>query len=171
LRLAFASQTAGAQVILMTAGEPLAQALKAPPEMVVLTCLGAESLFNYPVRTEADMISAAYKLREQGVSTVLIAADDHSRVALVVAGQTWFADLSETGPGTDSGVVDALLAGYLAGLAQGLLVDGALQLAAASMNYTDSQIGNEFGAVEQVQQFQHRVLVRAVEPNDSPSPA
>ncbi len=162
LRLAQAAQAAGAQIVFMTGGEALSVGLKVQPELVALTRLEAESLFNYPVRTDADMISGGRKLRDQGAREAMIVADDYSRAVLITDDGVRLAEISETGPGTDSGVVDALLAGYLAGLMRGLPVEGAFELAAAAMNFTDSQIGNEFGTYEQVRQLSHRVQVSYV---------
>ncbi|MAS34066.1 MAG: hypothetical protein CL610_08665 [Anaerolineaceae bacterium] len=158
---------AGAHVTLMTASEALSRALKATPELVVLTRLEAESLFNYPVRTDADMISGGHKLREQGTGRVIIVADDFSSAVLIDEGETWLAEIDETGPGTDSGVVDALLAGYLAGLMQGHAPEVAFRLGAAAMNFADSQIGNEFGTLEQLHQYERRVHVRNLEAHNS----
>lgn len=168
LRMSEAAFEAGGQVILMAGGDAFSQALRAQPALTVLTRLEAEALFNYPVRTDADMISGCQKLRELGAAEALIVTEDYSRAVLTTGEDTWLTEIAETGPGTDSGVVDALLAGYLAGLSQGMTANEALRLGAAAMNYADSQIGNEFGSLDQIRQLLHRVDVRLFEKDDKP---
>src|SRR5690606_31251329 len=168
LRMSEAALEAGGQVILMAGGDAFSQALRARPALTVLTRLEAEALFNYPVRTDADMISGGQKLRELGAAEALIVMEDYSRAVLVTGEDTWLVEIAETGPGTDSGVADGLLAGYLAGLSQGMPVSEALRLGAAEMNYADSQIGNEFGSLDQIRQLFHRVNVRLLEKDDKP---
>ena len=169
LLLAQAAHDAGAHVISMTSGEILNQVLKAQPELIVLTRMEAESLFNYPVRTDADMISGSHRLRELGAGKGMLVSDDYDSIVLSADSGTWLSEISETGPGTDSGVVDALLAGYLAGLLQGMHVDDAFQQGAAAMNYADSQIGNVFGTPDEIRQYSHRVSVRSMETHGRPS--
>lgn len=163
LQLAQAVQQAEAYVTVMTRGEALVQVLKAKPDLVVLTRLDAETLFNYPVRTDADMISGGHKLREMGVAEALTVAEDYTNAVLVAGDETWITELQEAGPGTGTGAVDAMLAGYLAGLLQGLPIAEAFGLGAASMNYAASHIGNVFGTLDEVRPYLHRVTVKAVE--------
>ncbi|MBZ0301452.1 MAG: hypothetical protein K8J31_17015 [Anaerolineae bacterium] len=169
-QMADAVQAVGARVVVMTTSDGLGQVLKAQPDFVTLMRLEAESLFNYPVRTDADMISGCQKLRALGAANVMMVADDYSRVVLLDGENILTAEVAETGPGTDSGVVDALLAGYLAAQLLGQPTEEALRTGAAAMNYADSQIGNVFGSFDEIRQNLHRVDVHQVETNENTTP-
>jgi len=150
-----------AQVVVLAGGEPLRQVLSARPEIVTLTRLEAEALFNYPVRNYADMISGGNKLRDQGAGRVLMVAENFTGAVLIGDADTWVVEINDmAATGTDSGVVDAMLAGLLSGLEKGLSTQQALAVGAASLSYAASQIGNEFGTLSQIQPLLHQADVR-----------
>jgi 1-phosphofructokinase len=162
-RLTAAAQLAGAEVVVMTRGAALTHALPAAPDTVVVTQLEAEGLFNYPVRTILDMRSAARKLRDWGSKRVLIVMTGYAGALLLDDDKEYVAQISEPAfTGTDSGVVDALLAGFLAGLSSNIGVKQAFKLGAAAMAFTAEQVGNEFGTLEQLKQMTNRVRVSSM---------
>ena len=158
------AREAGAMVVVMAGGEPLEHALKAAPDMVVITQLEAESLFNYPVRTLPDMVSAARKLQERGTKQVLLVANDYSTVILADDPHIFTTEVDALNRvGTESGVVDALLAAYLTAIVNGTAHDEALLQGEAALAFAIEQIGNEFGTAEQIQDYVPRVRVKADE--------
>jgi 1-phosphofructokinase len=159
-----AAHNLNAKVVVLADGEALKQVLSAQPEMVTLTRLEAESLFNYPVRNFADMISGGNKLREQGAGQVLIVAENFSGAVLVDEPDNWVVTIADLeNKGTDSGVVDAMLAGYLSGAMRNLSPQEALVLGAASLSYAASQIGNEFGSLSDIKQLRSYADVQTAE--------
>ena len=163
MRLAAAVRPNCEKLVIMCCGDALSHGLRAGPDLVALTELEAESMFNYPVRTVNDMVSAGTKLRAQGAGQALVTACDHRNAVLVTADEAWHVEIAELETiGTDSGVADALVAGYLAGLLQGQEPEEALRLGAAACSYTASHIGNVFGTPEQLQQCYHKTAVVAV---------
>lgn len=152
---------AGAQAILMTRGKALKEGLKAAPETVVLMQREEEALFNYPIRTLDDIRSSAWKLQEQGCKRVITVMNDYSSVVFVEQDNVWVARISDLDfKGTHSGVVDAMLAGYLTGWMEGRGAKGSCKLAAAALSYAAQQIGNEFGNIEQLQPHLYNVRVQ-----------
>ena len=153
-RLTEVAQAAGAQVILNAGGGAmLLESLKANPDLVYLTQLQAEGLFNYPVRVYEDMVHCAQQLREQGAKAVLIAMSHANTILLVTEDDVWTADRPDAIAGTYSGQAEAMIAGYLAGRLNQHTREGSLELGSAAVVYTVSQDGHEFGTLKEVNEF------------------
>lgn len=162
-RVTAAAHQVGAEVVVMTRGAALPHTLPAAPDTIVMTQLEAEALFNYPVRNVHDMRSAARRLQEWNCKRVLIAMAGYVGALLVDGDKEWVAHISEPEfSGTDSGVVDAMLAGLLASLNNGDDIKQAFRLGAAAMAYTAEQVGNEFGTLSDLKQVINRVKVSAL---------
>jgi 1-phosphofructokinase family hexose kinase len=144
---------AGGKVVIVAGGEALAEVLKVEPDLVALSEIQAEAHFNYPVRTPDDIMAGARRLREEGACGVLLEMRELGGAALVVEEGQYIITLPESEEGTTSGTWDALLAGYLAGSVYGRSPKDALTLGAASAAYTLSQVGSEFGTLEEIQEF------------------
>lgn len=151
------------RVVVVANGEPLKQASRAAPDLVLLTQLEAEALFNYPVRTLADMHSVAKRFMNDGCKQVLIIMTDFKGVLLATQEGVYVATASEIDKeGTDSGVADALLAAYLSGMMHGNDSMITLKRAVAAMLFAAKQIGNAFGASAQIAVYQSQVAVQSL---------
>lgn len=161
---------AGAQVALVTSGEPLSQALGANPDLIMLRQIELEAFFNHPVRVYKDVIGASDKLRELGANRVLTITSEVGGAVLVSNEGSWLSEMPvfKVGEaGTSSGVADALLSGFMAGRFQNRSLDGALALGVASAAFTASQPGNEFGSMEQAEELIESGKVHVVETHKS----
>lgn len=153
---------AGAQVVLVTNGEALSRGLKGQPELVVVRRREMESLFNYPIRTTDDIIFSARKLIEKGAKQVLVTVGADQGVpvaALVTPDGVWSARAPHAEVATYSGVIDALVAGFLAAIHRQLSFDEALSIAGAAATFTATQIGNEFGTEEDIRALLNMVQI------------
>jgi 1-phosphofructokinase len=158
------AQTIGVNVAINAGGgEALQQALQARPSLIYLTQTQIEGLFNYPVRAYEDVIHCAQQLREQGAGKVLVAMPRTDMALLVAEEGIWLVDLPGIGEGTRTGQAEAIIAGYLTGRLNQRPLDEALELGAAAAAYTASQMGNEFGALQDVEEHIDDVDVTPVE--------
>ncbi len=157
------AQSAGAQVAINAGGsQALRKSLRARPDLVYLSQIEAEGLFNFPVRAEEDIIHCAQVLREEGAGAVLIARME-SNTALFAAEQGAWTVGWPGGVGTHSGQNAAMIAGFLAGQFISGDVDQALTLGAAAAAYTLTQVGHEFGSLKDVREHVEQVEVTPVE--------
>jgi 1-phosphofructokinase family hexose kinase len=161
----------GADVGIVTGGEPLSEALKAQPEFVAVTQIQAEAFFNYPVRTLEDLLGSGRRLVEQGAHSVLLEMRDGEGAVLVNPEGAWVATLPDPGEGTTSGVWDALLAGFLAAYVSRKPPLETLALGAAAAAYTAAQVGSEFGTLDEVQEYIGQIDVRAASEEETANPA
>lgn len=157
------AREAGGEVAIVAGGEALDEALKVGPDLVALSEIQAEAHFNYPVRTPEDILGSARRLREEGAETVLLEMRELGGATLVVEDGQYLATLPQSEEGTTSGAWDALLAGYLAGCVAGREPRQALVLGAAAAAYTLSQVGSEFGTLEEIQEFIGGVTLEEVD--------
>lgn len=153
------AQLAGAKVVLVTDGRALEHALKAEPELVMMTNAQLEAYFNYPIRTSEGLVFSANKLQEAGALRVLIVDDENRLAVLVDETQSWFVGLPEEAHGTSSGIWDALLAGYLIGRVNKRQLDYSLELGAAAAAYAIDHIGNEFGTLKDIKPYTDTIQV------------
>lgn len=158
-----AQEAGGLVYINAGGGEPLQQALQAQPRLIYLTQLQLEGLFNFPVRSDSDVIYCAHQLQEQGAARVLVAMPTIQSAVLVAQEGTWLVDMPDTDEGTHTGQAEALLAGYLAGRLRQRTLDEALQLGAAAAAYTVTQVGSEFGTMKDLDEYAENVDVTSVE--------
>jgi len=160
-RMTEAAHQAGAKVVIMTRDDPLQLALNAVPETIVLSQREAESLFNYPVRTLADLKICARKFQDRGCITVIGVSNDYGGAVLADIGRVWTAENTQFNfTGTDSGLIDAMLAGYLTAQLQGKGLDDAFRLGMAALSYSAGQVGNEFGTMQQIQEHEDRIAIQ-----------
>jgi 1-phosphofructokinase len=158
------AQKAGALVYINAGGgEPLKESLKAGPRLIYLTQIQMEGLFNFPVRTDADVIACAHQLQEMGAARVLVAMPQIDSAVLVAEEGTWLIDLPDVVEGTRTGQTEALLAGYLAGRIRQRTLEEALQMGAAAAAYATSQIGHEFGTLKDMESYADEVNVTSVD--------
>jgi fructose-1-phosphate kinase PfkB-like protein len=130
--------------------------------MVVLSQLQCESLFNIPIRVQADLFAVGKKLCEQGVARVLLERQQADGALLVTGEGQWQVDLPDTIQGTTSGVWEALLAGFLAGGCRQIPLEQSLELAAAAAAYAAQEVGAGFGSPAEVGEYQAQAAVRAL---------
>jgi 1-phosphofructokinase len=158
------AQDIGAQVAIVSSGEPLEKALAARPMLVDLSQTEAESFFNFPVRVKEDVLSCARQLRSQGAQQVLIEMRTIDHVLLVTDEGEWEADLPPPQEGgTSTGIWSALRAGFLAGWAQKRPLPESLELGVAAAAYAAEQIGTAFGSREEIEPYRSGIVVTAVE--------
>jgi 1-phosphofructokinase len=157
----------GAKVVLVTEGKALEDALRARPELIVLTNGQLEAFFNYPIRTFGDIASSAHKLQERGALRVLVVNDERAIAVLVDEEAGWLAELNEEDDGgTTSGVWDAFVAGYLTGRIKRNPLDQSLELGAAAASYAISHVGTDFGDEEEIASHQSNIEVMQIDENN-----
>jgi 1-phosphofructokinase len=164
-RLIEVVHAAGAEAVLATGGSALREALVARPEMAVLSQLQCESFYNVPIRVQQDLLTAAHRLREQGVDRVLLEMQETGSALLVTGEGQWRADLPEAMQGTTSGIWEALLAGFLAGRCHESPLEESLEMAAAAAAYAADEVGAEFGSPQDVKEHRADIDVRTIDEN------
>lgn len=163
------AQAKGARVVLVTEGKALDDALRARPELIVLSNGQLEAFFNYPIRTLEGVVSSAHKLQERGALRVLIVDDERAVAVLVDENTSWFVELHEEDAGTTSGVWDALVAGYLTGRIKRNPLNQALELGAAAASYAINHVGTDFGDEDALAAHQDDIeVVQIDEDNETP---
>lgn len=160
----------GAIVGMSVTSEALAQAVAACPDLLVLAQTEMERYFNHPVRTDTDVLYCGQRLLEHAIKEVLVIQPE-GRAMLMTDGGTWNLQYAEETLGTQTGVKEAVLAGYLAGRARGLSTTEALELGGAAAVYTSGQIGSEFGSIEEIGELADEVDVSREQPAGPPEPA
>jgi len=158
-RIARVMDEVNARVVVMTGHEALEVTLKSSPELVAVTRLEMEAYFNYPVRTFSDMVNGCQKLVEQGAQAVVTITDSFDGAVFATADAQLMAQMNTEKSGTDSGVADSMVAGYLAGIQQGKSQQDAFQLGAAAVIFAAEEIGNNFGTMEELQVLIDRIVV------------
>ncbi len=154
---------AGAEAAVIAGGQPLISALDASPDLVGLTQVEAEGVFNYPVRVQEDVVGSARKLKEQGAGKALIAMSEANRAVLSSGDGDWIVDLPGVESGTSSGVWSALIAGFVAGRVTKHDDRESLRLGAAAATHTAGQIGSEFGSLNEIKDYIEDITVTAAE--------
>jgi 1-phosphofructokinase len=148
------AQTAGAAVAVNAGGgDPLRDSLQAKPSLAYLNQQQLEWLFNFPVRTREDVVYTAKQLREQGAGRVLVALKGMGGALLVAREGVWMAEIPVDADGTQTGLAEALIAGYLAGRYQGRSADDALTYGAAAAAYHLSRVGHQPATARDVEEF------------------
>lgn len=165
--LSQAAHEAGAVVVLAGRNpDRTSQALEVGTDVVVLTQNEMEALFNHPIRTPEDILFCSQKLREDGVQQVITTTlqDMTTPLAavLVTAEGAWRVDIAESENGTQDGVEDALLAGFLTAWSKRYSSAKALELGGAAAMYTATQLGSEFATLDDTQAILPRVAVSAL---------
>lgn len=149
----------GVEVVISTAGHPLKECIIAKPDLLVFNDVEAESLYNYPIRTDNDIIGGARKLIEQGVGSVLNNIISRRRAIMVSETETWIIDLPDEEEGTSSGVWEAMVAGYLAARLKKQPSTEALGVGVAAAAFTDAHIGNQFGTMTEISDYLGTVAI------------
>lgn len=145
------AQTAGAAVAINAGGgDVLRLSLQARPLLTYLTQHQLEVLFNYPVRSDEEVLYNINLLRKYGVRRVLVGISGATRAYLVTDEGVWMAQWPEAS-GSQSGSAEALVAGYLAGRVNGRPFGHALKLGALMAAYTGTQLGHEFGQFDDLE--------------------
>ncbi len=153
------AQTAGAAVAINAGGGDVLQlSLQARPLLTYLTQRQLEGLFNYPVRSDEEVLYTINQLRKRGVRRVLVGISDANRAYLVTEEGVWMAEWPEAS-GSQFGSAEALVAGYLAGRVNGRPFGHALKLGALMAAYTGTQVGHEFGQFDDLEAQIDRVNV------------
>ena len=163
-QLCQAAHDIGAEVAIVTSGDPLAAALTAEPMLVALSQTETESLFNFPVRVKDDVLTCAHQLREQGVRQVLIETRSTNHILLVAEEGSWEADLPESvAEGSSPGIWSALRAGFLAGWSQKRPLPESLELGIAAAAYAAEQVGTEFGTIDELKPYREGIVITPVD--------
>ncbi len=163
-RLIQTVKNVGAAVALLTHGEPLSLALEQKPDIVLVGQRELETLFNYPVRTPQDVIYTCGKLSERGVGMLIVMQDEDNEPILIKGQRAWMAHFSGQvlRESTTSGLYSAMMAGFLMAYAQDKTLPEALELGTADAIYTRSQIGPEFGTLDEIATHIEEVDVQEV---------
>lgn len=166
-RMIPAVRNAGGVIVLSVTSEALAQGIHVGPDVLAITQNEMEGYFNHPVRTVDDVQYCGNKLLEKDIDQVLVILAEGQAQLISMEG-TWHLSYAEESLGTQTGVKEAVLAGYLAGRARGLDVAEALELGGAAAVYTSGQIGSEFGSIREVKEYSGDVDVSTGEEATGP---
>lgn len=157
----------GGHAVLMTQGEALQRSLKSAPETVVVTQTEFESLFNHPVRTVTDIKSSSSRLLDYGCKSVIAVMNDYSKALLVQGDDVWLTENPNIDfKGTHSGVIDAILAGYLAGLLKNVDTQEAFAYGMAALSFAAEKIGNKFGNDSEIRDYLPNIDVQPFNSNN-----
>ena len=110
------------------------------------------------------MVTGAEKLLTQGVRQVIITNDTFDGAVLVTENEKLLVDMETDNSGTDSGVTDAMVSGYLVGLSQGKSIADAFKYGAAAMLYASRQLGNQFGTQEDLEPLLAAINLQEFDP-------
>ncbi len=147
-----------AHVCLDTDGEPLAQGIRAGPELIKPNREELERLVGRPLASEAQIVDAALELHRRGVAYVVVSMGRHGTVAIGPEG-TWRArpPVIETVSAVGSG--DSLVAGLVLALSRGeSLVEG-LRLGTAAGAATAMRPGTRLARADDIVRLLPRVVV------------
>jgi len=154
-----AVKAVGAKTVLAADGIALEVGLKSNPDFIALRNHELEAFFNFPVRTQNDVIYSARKLSERSGGSMILVAHHEMQYGLITNETTgWVADIppaEEDGAaeGTTSGVQDAFLAGFLSHYRVNDDIANALKWAMACAMFTRAKAGNEFGKPDDMQPY------------------
>jgi fructose-1-phosphate kinase PfkB-like protein len=155
-------------VAVIAAGPVLMETLEAQPDMVALTQLEAEALFNFPVRQIDDIVTCGKRLIETGARRALIALSHAEGAVLVSEEGQWACALGEFEGGTSGGVWEALIAGFLSGRLEDRSLDQSLRLGGAAATFAAGQVGLEFGRRDEIRRLADSVSVSPVDTTYTP---
>lgn len=158
------AKEAEAHVTIATRYDHLKEALPGKPNLVAVKQFELEALFNHPVRALGDLLYFAGKIQEMGAQRVLVSQVQDGYAALKGQNTDWYLKFPAAEAGTSSGVHDALLSGYLTAYLtmQQKKTDDILKLAGAAAAFANSQVGNRFGVLEEVQDYMREVEIMTV---------
>jgi tagatose 6-phosphate kinase len=130
-QLAVTASALGARVAIDIGGEPLAAALATQPWLVKINAAEASATSGLPTTDREEVVAAARRLIQDGAQQALITMGVEGAV-LVTRTDAWSAGPApEVGP-YSVGSGDALIGGFVAGLARGEDLPSALRLGAAA---------------------------------------
>ncbi len=149
----------GAKVCLDADGQPMVEAVKAMPDLVVVHCEALERLVGRPLAHDQDVNLAAYEVQNGGVRIVVV--DMGPRGAFVVSqnGAYW-ATPPDVPTVQSSNSVDSLVAGFVLALTRGESLDEAIRLGVAAAAATAMQPGTRIGTHADVDRLCRLVTVR-----------
>ncbi len=130
----------GGLVALDTSGPALADALRATPELVKPNLTELEELVGRALRDRDDVLAAARALVATGVTTVVVSLGAEGAL-FVRAEEAVFAAPLPVKVATTVGAGDAMMAGTVAGLLQGLALADVAALATAFSAVTITRVG------------------------------
>lgn len=131
----------GGLVALDTSGPALAEALAATPDLVKPNRAELEELVGGPLRDRDDVVAAARSVVARGVRTVVVSLGAEGAV-FVRAEEAVFAAPLPVKVATTVGAGDAMMAGIIAGLLQGLDLEDVAALATAFSAATITKVGS-----------------------------
>lgn len=108
----------GVKVAVDTSGPPLLEAVAAAPDLIKPNREELAEAVGHPVTSVADVVSAAQRLRDGGVKSVLVSLGPDGAILVDEQGVTT-GEAHVASPRSTVGAGDALLAGFLAAGARG----------------------------------------------------
>jgi 1-phosphofructokinase family hexose kinase len=160
-QLATTASARGSSVIVDIGGEPLKAALATQPWLVKINAAEASATTGLPATDRGDVIAAARRLIQDGARQALITMGVEGAV-LVTRTDAWSAGPApEVGP-YSVGSGDALVGGFVAGLARDEDLAGALRLGAAAATANALTPGQGELDPEDVARLLSRVAVTAL---------
>ncbi|NDJ54105.1 MAG: hypothetical protein GYB68_13625 [Chloroflexi bacterium] len=157
------AQSAGANVTVAEVGGALSDVLTARPNRVAMRRLEGAADFNYPVRTLGDLYGCGQALIKDGAQHVLMIMRPTNEAILLTGSEDWHLQLPELDSGTQSGLWDTVLAGYLTGRINQQDHRDALATAAAAAHFFSEQVGHVFGSLEDIAPYREAAQVRPVD--------
>lgn len=143
---------AGGKVCLDTDGEPLAEGIRARPDLVKPNREELERLVERPVATDEQVVRAAMQLRQQGISYVAVSMGRMGTIAIGPSG-AWRALPPPVATISAIGSGDSLVAGLVLALSRGETLREGLLLGTAAGAATAMRPGTRLARSEDIQRL------------------
>jgi 1-phosphofructokinase family hexose kinase len=155
-------QAAGAQVILDTSGAALKAGCAARPTVIKPNDVELEQLTGRTISTQADIITAARELLQDGPTCVIVSLGKDGAVA-IDREQTYFAASPTIQAQNPIGAGDSLVGGVVSQLHHNQPLADALRWGVACGASTAAQPGTAVGSLDQVTDLLQQVQIQTIE--------
>lgn len=154
-------QSAGANAILDTSGDALAQGCKAGPFLAKPNDVEIQQIIGLPVDNELKIKAAAQRLGEMGVSNVVVSLGKQGAM-LVKPDEYWLVKSPKIEERNPIGAGDSLVGGLVWGLSQEMPMVEALRWGAACGAAAASQSGTGVGSREMVENLVTKTEIQQI---------
>lgn len=158
-RLIVQIQSGGKSVALDTSGEGLRQALNVKPDLVKPNVYELEEILGRSLDSPEQIVEAAITLNREGIQTVVISMGEQGAV-FVQSDQAVLAQPPRVAVKSTVGAGDAMIAGSVAGLIQGMSLVECARLATAFSISAISRVGAGLPSQKTIRSYMKQVTVQ-----------
>jgi 1-phosphofructokinase len=160
-RLVVRIKSSGKSVALDTSGEGLRQALQVKPDLVKPNVFELEEVMQRSLNSSDLMMQAALELNQQGIQTVVISMGEQGAV-FVQSGEAVIAQPPHVAVKSTVGAGDAMIAGMVAGLIQGISLSECARLATAFSISAISRVGSGLPPQNTIRSYMKQVNIQSL---------